>query len=124
MQTLVSGAPRPIDIEDWRRNTVYQNDYNEDHITIKLFWEILGEMSDAERKKVLKFATSCPKPPLQGFKELNPKFGIGCSSSDQERLPSSNTCFNFLKLPAYTNKTIMKEKLKYAIETETGFYLS
>ena len=41
-----------------------------------------------------------------------------------DRLPTASTCFNLLKLPSYSKKTILREKLKYAIMSKTGFELS
>lgn len=40
------------------------------------------------------------------------------------RLPTSSTCFNLLKLPNYSKKSILREKLRYAISMNTGFELS
>jgi len=40
------------------------------------------------------------------------------------RLPTSSTCFNLLKLPNYQKKSTLKEKLRYAITSNTGFELS
>ena len=40
------------------------------------------------------------------------------------RLPTSSTCFNLLKLPNYQRKTTLREKLRYAITSNTGFELS
>lgn len=40
------------------------------------------------------------------------------------RLPTASTCFNLLKLPSYSKKTILREKLKYAIMSKAGFELS
>ena len=42
----------------------------------------------------------------------------------KDRLPSASTCFNLLKLPSYPKKSILKEKLKYAIQANCGFELS
>jgi hypothetical protein len=40
------------------------------------------------------------------------------------RLPTSSTCFNLLKLPNYQRRSTLKEKLRYAITSNTGFELS
>lgn len=40
------------------------------------------------------------------------------------RLPSASTCFNLLKLPNYQKKSILRDKLRYAISSNTGFELS
>lgn len=42
----------------------------------------------------------------------------------QNRLPTSSTCFNLLKLPNYQKKSTLREKLRYAVTSNTGFELS
>ena len=42
----------------------------------------------------------------------------------RDRLPTASTCFNLLKLPNYTRKAILKEKLRYAVTSNAGFELS
>ncbi len=91
---------------------------------MELFWEVLQSMSNADRQKVLKFVTSTPRAPLLGFSHLNPRFSIRDSSSDEDRLPSTSTCANLLKLPRYTHARTLREKLLYAINSGSGFDLS
>ena len=40
------------------------------------------------------------------------------------RLPTAATCFNTLKLPAYSKKATLREKLLYSIRAGAGFELS
>lgn len=40
------------------------------------------------------------------------------------RLPTSATCFNLLKLPNYQKKSTLRDKLRYAVSSNTGFELS
>ncbi|EFR00064.1 ubiquitin-protein ligase E3C [Nannizzia gypsea CBS 118893] len=129
LQRLVGGDAIEIDVNDLRRNTVYSGVYvlgddQQDHPTIKLFWEVLEAMPNKDRQKVLKFVTSTPRAPLLGFSHLNPRFSIRDSSSDEERLPSASTCANLLKLPRYTNADTLREKLMYAVNSGAGFDLS
>ncbi|KAJ5678782.1 hypothetical protein N7462_007026 [Penicillium macrosclerotiorum] len=129
LQTLVSGEKADIDVEDLRRNTLYGGVYtigddNQEHPTVKLFWEVLHEMTNEERQKVLRFVTSTPRAPLLGFSHLNPRFSIRDSSEDQERLPSTSTCVNLLKLPRYSNAETLRTKLLYAVSSGAGFDLS
>jgi ubiquitin-protein ligase E3 C len=129
LQTLVSGTRTSIDVEDLRRNTAYGGTYvigddGREHPTIELFWKIMKEMSDDERRAVLKFVTSTPRAPLLGFGTLNPRFSIRDAGSDQERLPSTSTCVNLLKLPMYRDETLLKEKLLYSVFSGAGFDLS
>ncbi|KAF9907423.1 hypothetical protein EC991_010984 [Linnemannia zychae] len=50
--------------------------------------------------------------------------GSSESSGKKARLPTSSTCFNLLKLPPFSSKSVLKEKLRYAITSNTGFELS
>jgi ubiquitin-protein ligase E3 C len=129
LQTLVGGTSSSINIEDLRRNTIYGGTYvigddGLEHPTIQLFWKIMKDLSDGERRAVLKFVTSTPRAPLLGFSTLNPRFSIRDAGSDQERLPSTSTCVNLLKLPMYKDEGVMKEKLLYSIFSGAGFDLS
>ncbi|KAL4765772.1 HECT-type E3 ubiquitin-protein ligase [Aspergillus foveolatus] len=129
LQTLVSGESGDIDVQDLRRNTLYGGVYTigddkEEHPTIKLFWEVLEQMTNEERRKVLRFVTSTPRAPLLGFSHLNPRFSIRDSSEDDQRLPSTSTCVNLLKLPRYKSASTLREKLLYAVNSGAGFDLS
>lgn len=97
---------------------------------------------------LFQFVTSCSKPPLLGFAHLEPPFSIRCVEvgDDQDegdtlgsvirgflairkkdpigRLPTASTCFNLLKLPNYQKKSTLRDKLRYAIHSGTGFELS
>jgi ubiquitin-protein ligase E3 C len=129
LQTLVSGTRTSIDIEDLRRNTIYGGTYvvgfdHQEHPTVQIFWKVMEEMSDDERRAVLKFVTSTPRAPLLGFGTLNPRFSIRDAGSDQQRLPSTSTCVNLLKLPMYRDEALLKEKLLYSVFSGAGFDLS
>jgi ubiquitin-protein ligase E3 C len=129
LQTLVSGENADIDVEDLRRNTQYGGVYtigddNQEHPTVQLFWRVMHGMNNEERQKVLRFVTSTPRAPLLGFSHLNPRFSIRDSSDDQERLPSTSTCVNLLKLPRYSSAETLRSKLLYAVSSGAGFDLS
>lgn len=67
-QVLISGAEIPVDIDDLCMHTKYGGDFEPNHPTIKLFWEVLLNFDDIQRRQLLKFVTSCSRPPLLGFK--------------------------------------------------------
>ena len=96
---LVGGAETSIDIDDLRHNTVYSRGYDESHETIQTFWRVVQGFGQADRKALVKFCTSCPRPPLLGFGQLNPKFAIGNGGADEERMPSTSTCVKWVILP-------------------------
>ncbi|POS86925.1 hypothetical protein EPUL_002901, partial [Erysiphe pulchra] len=128
LQILISGDSSEIDVEDLRRNTLYGGVYQigddgEEHETIKYFWKVMKGLDDSDRRKVLKFITSSPRAPLLGFSKLNPSFSIRDSGSDEDRLPSTSTCVNLLKLPRYSSEDTLKQKLLYAVNSGAGFDL-
>jgi len=129
LQRLVGGDSSEIDIEDLRKNTIYSGIYaigddGEEHPTVKLFWDVMHELEDEERREVLKYVTSTPRAPLLGFSQLRPAFSIRDGGRDEERLPSASTCINLLKLPQYTTAETLKSKLLYAVKSGAGFDLS
>ncbi len=68
LQTLISGSEMEIDVEDLMKNTAYGNGYDADHPTIAMFWTVVRQMEEADKRALLKFVTSCSRPPLLGFK--------------------------------------------------------
>ncbi|KAG8763989.1 hypothetical protein FRC11_007039 [Ceratobasidium sp. 423] len=97
LQMLIGGTPDPIDIDDLRANCVYGGLYDESHEVIQRFWKVVDTLNQDERRALLRFVTSCSRPPLLGFKELNPRFAIRDATSDDQRLPTASTCVNLLK---------------------------
>lgn len=129
LQTLIGGDSSEIDVDDLRRNTIYSGVYEIgddglEHPTIQIFWEVMKKLDDSDRRKVLKYVTSTPRGPLLGFGQLNPRFSIRDAGSDQQRLPSTSTCINLLKLPRYQSSATLKQKLLYAVNSGAGFDLS
>ena len=85
----------------------------------------MTKFSEQEKRDLLKFVTCHARPPLLGFKYLQPQFTIqqvNLKSADQ--LPEAATCFNMLKLPRYKSTKVMVERLKEAIQHNTGFYIA
>ncbi|KAK2710457.1 hypothetical protein QYM36_011849 [Artemia franciscana] len=149
LQRLISGDTTGIDFKDLRRNTHYYGGFHDSHRVIQWLWDIVEkELTEVEQRKFLKFVTSCSSPPLLGFGNLEPPFSVRCVEvGDDEdrgdtigsvlrgfltlhrkdpvnRLPTASTCFNLLKLPNYQKKATLRDKLKYAIESNSGFELS
>ncbi|ELT93611.1 hypothetical protein CAPTEDRAFT_162148 [Capitella teleta] len=149
LQKLISGDNADVDLDDLRKHTQYYGGFHNNHRVVSWLWDILDkDFNPKERSLFLKFVTSCSKPPLLGFANLEPPFSIRCVevSDDQDtgdtvgsvlkgffnirkrdpvsRLPTSSTCFNLLKLPNYQKKSTLREKLRYAITSNTGFELS
>jgi len=128
LNELISGSQTAgFDIDDLRRNTHYSGGYADsgdaNGITVNLFWKVLREFSAEDLGRFLMFVTSCSRPPLNGFKQLTPKFAIH-RVPEPDRLPTASTCANLLKLPDYKDAELMKKKLRIALDQNTGFFMS
>ncbi|CAN8066881.1 unnamed protein product [Agarophyton chilense] len=123
LQLLICGKTGQIDLEDLRRNTNYSGGYDEDTPVVRWFWEVMEELNPEEQSKMLQFVTSSPRAPLLGFSYLVPSFCIHRAEGDI-RLPTASTCMNLLKLPQYKSLSVVREKIRYALDSNAGFDLS
>lgn len=64
LQILLGGVDTPIDLEDLRQHTNYGGLYDDHAPTIQLFWKVADSFDQEQRRKLLRFATSCSRPPL------------------------------------------------------------
>ncbi|KAL5231047.1 hypothetical protein ABZP36_029823 [Zizania latifolia] len=93
-----------------------------------MFFLIIQEFGCHQRRAFLQFITGSPRLPPGGLAALNPKLTVVRKHNSNEAdddLPSVMTCANYLKLPPYSSKDKMREKLLYAItEGQGSFHLS
>lgn len=99
-----------IDIEDWKRNTVYDC-YERDDEVIRWFWELVEEYGQEGYRNLLHYATGSTRIPVMGFSKLQSNYGhikrftIRKVAYDETNpYPKSYTCFNRLDLPQYKTK--------------------
>jgi ubiquitin-protein ligase E3 B len=137
LNSLLSGGASDYDVADLEAHATLSGGYSSRSRSVRLFFSVVAAFTPAERSALLRFVTSCSRPPLGGFRHLHPPFCIhkvDCPSSgtflamlggrDVERLPSASTCFNTLKLPNYRLAATLREKLLQAISSGSGFDLS
>ena len=132
---MLSGQ-NEIDLKDWKENTIYKGNFNENHPVIKLFWECIEALNKFQLEKFLEFSTGSPTVPLDGFANLKGmggnimKFTIEpyiCYGSDNPyknefRLIEAKTCFNRIVLPYYKNKIEIKKALDIILNNDTSFF--
>ena len=123
LQMLISGGLQGLDIADMRANVQYSGGYHnvsppallfilatihshskipsqpesQDHPVIHAFWQALATFTPQEQADFLRFVTSCPRPPLLGFRYLEPPLAIqagalrdlplGCSPTTHPPFP-------------------------------------
>eukprot|EP00941_MAST-03F_sp_MAST-3F-sp1_P003148 g3148.t1 len=129
LELLICGLPH-IDCEDWKENSVYKGNYKKTSKVVKWFWEVVEEMSEEKRARLLQFATGTSRVPVQGFKSLQSNQGKlfpFCLKSVPRKgaaFPVAHTCFNRIDLPEYSSKAELKKFLEIAIQMEAaGFGL-
>uniref|UniRef100_A0A8C9Z1E4 E3 ubiquitin-protein ligase n=1 Tax=Sander lucioperca TaxID=283035 RepID=A0A8C9Z1E4_SANLU len=113
-----------IDMADWQKNTIYRH-YTKNSKQIHWFWQVVKEMDNEKRIRLLQFVTGTCRLPVGGFAELigsngPQKFCID-KVGKETWLPRSHTCFNRLDLPPYRSLEQLREKLLFAIEETEGF---
>lgn len=109
-----------------RANTRYAGGYSGLDRTVSRFWNVVASMDTKQQGELLRFVTSCERPPPLGFASMNPPFTIQrvAVMRDGDLLPTASTCFNTLKLPTYSSEKILKQRLLYAIQSGAGFELT
>ncbi|KAF1330738.1 Hect e3 ubiquitin ligase, partial [Globisporangium splendens] len=133
LELLMCGVPS-IDTEDWKKHTdfkFYTNNYPTELelSNIHWFWEVIEDMKNEDRVRLLQFATGTSRVPAQGFKGLISsdgrvrRFNIAFAGVNQTSLfPKAHTCFNRLDLPIYNSKEVLAEYLKLIVQMDiTGF---
>ena len=120
LELLLNGRPF-IDVDEWKSFTEYKEPYNENHMVIKWFWEILSELSQKELSNFLLFATGSSRVPLGGFIELEGNDGVINRftiyylpyNNKVKNFIKSHTCFNRIELPCFTNKKDLGDAIHF-----------
>ncbi|XP_039958077.1 uncharacterized protein LOC120773217 isoform X1 [Bactrocera tryoni] len=104
--------------------------FTQDSQAIQYLYDILSSYNRDEQRLFLQFVTGSPRLPTGGFKSLSPQLTIVRKTFDgnqnpNDYLPSVMTCVNYLKLPDYSSREVMRQKLKVAAnEGSMSFHLS
>jgi ubiquitin-protein ligase E3 A len=120
LELLICGSEE-LDFGALKAATVYDDGYDEDSEVVQWFWEVLDELDDKGKKKLLMFCTGSDRVPIRGLGSM--RFTISKNGPDSDLLPTSHTCFNHLLLPAYATKAKLKRYLELALENSQGFGL-
>ncbi|XP_066930429.1 probable E3 ubiquitin-protein ligase HERC1 [Clytia hemisphaerica] len=112
LELLVCGT-RHIDVESLKKIVRYREITAEDE-QVKWLWEILVSFSKDELVNFLRFISGRSRLP-EKLSDLPHKFQIVGADKPRDGLPTAQTCFFVLRLPPYSSKTIMAQKLRYAI---------
>uniref|UniRef100_A0A182XVK5 E3 ubiquitin-protein ligase n=2 Tax=Anopheles stephensi TaxID=30069 RepID=A0A182XVK5_ANOST len=124
LELLMCGI-QSIDVNDWKKNTMYKGDYYANHAVVQWFWRAVLSFNNEMRARLLQFVTGTSRVPMNGFKELYGSNGPQLFTIEKwgtvNNFPRAHTCFNRLDLPPYESYAQLKEKLVSAIEGSQGF---
>ena len=82
-------------------------------------WQVLREINQAERSRLLAFITGTDRVPLDGY---DPPFNVTFGTDMvKDSLPKAHTCFNHILIPKYKTKEKLGRLLRIAIENAQGF---
>ncbi|KRX02870.1 HECT-domain-containing protein [Pseudocohnilembus persalinus] len=122
LQYMVCGS-KSIDLEMLKRHTNYKAPLKENSDVVRFFWEAVGEFSELEKIKLIKFCWAQERLPAsdQEYEKKQISLALKLASQDWVRecpdkyLPRADTCFFNLELPNYSSKEVTKRQILLAI---------
>jgi hypothetical protein len=124
---IIRGSSREFTRQELKENVIAAHGYQDDSPQIEMLFDVLLEFDDRERSLFVSFTTGSRSLPLGGLGSLDPKLTVALrvpqnGAPPDASFPSVMTCANYLKLPEYSTKEILRERLISAIsEGQCGF---
>ncbi|BFZ01051.1 hypothetical protein BsWGS_04090 [Bradybaena similaris] len=112
LEQLVCGTDE-VNVEVLQKVVRYRG-IDENHILVRWFWAVLESFTNEERIQFLRFISGRTRLPSNPA-DITQRFQIMTSDRGRDSLPTSQTCFFQLRLPAYSSQATMASKLRYAI---------
>lgn len=112
LEQLVCGMEQ-VSIDVLRKIVRYRG-IEESSPVVLWFWEVLETFANEERIQFLRFVSGRTRLPANSA-DISQRFQIMNSDRGPDSLPTSQTCFFQLRLPTYSNREVLAEKLRYAI---------
>lgn len=119
---LLLGGQCSIDIADICKDCEFTGGFSESSSVVLWLWEILGEWNLSQLSMFLAFCTGCAFMPVDGLQpplQLTLMGGGSGTMLPQKTidgtLPRAHTCFNQLVLPAYSSRSVLEDRLLFAL---------
>lgn len=125
---LIAGEDVSLTMKDLTKYVEISHGYHKDSPQISMLFEVLTEFDNDQKSLFVKFITGSERLPIGGLASLQPKLSVAKRIDDSvqnpdDSLPSVMTCTNYFKLPPYSSKVTMKEKILKAITEGQGAFL-
>ena len=112
LELLVCGRP-DIDVSALKKVVRYR-EISETDVLVSWLWRILESFSAEERVLFIRFVSGRSRLPAN-LSDLSQRFQVMRVDRPVDSLPTAQTCFFQLRLPPFSSKDVMREKLLYAI---------
>ena len=109
---------------DLINHIVAEHGYSKRSREIRELISVLVSFDPDTQRKFCKFVTGSERLPPRGIVALNPPLSVARREGGDETLPTVSTCSNYLKLPSYSSKEVLRERLLLAITEGATFELS
>uniref|UniRef100_A0A453MNZ2 HECT-type E3 ubiquitin transferase n=1 Tax=Aegilops tauschii subsp. strangulata TaxID=200361 RepID=A0A453MNZ2_AEGTS len=134
---LICGRQEIWEAESLVDNIKFDHGFTAKSPAIINLLEIMSEFTPDQQHAFCQFVTGASRLPTGGLAALSPKLTIvrkhpssgvstlntsGVTDAADDDLPSVMTCANYLKLPPYSTKEVMRKKLLYAILEGRGSF--
>ncbi|XP_017138352.1 probable E3 ubiquitin-protein ligase HERC2 [Drosophila miranda] len=115
LQAMVCGSP-DIPLGLLKSVATYKG-FDPGSALVSWFWEVMEEFTNQERSLFLRFVWGRTRLPrtIADFRGRDFVLQVLEKNPPDHFLPESYTCFFLLKMPRYSCKAVLLEKLKYAI---------
>ncbi|XP_020805471.1 probable E3 ubiquitin-protein ligase HERC2 [Drosophila serrata] len=115
LQAMVCGSP-DIPLGLLKSVATYKG-FDPSSALVTWFWEVMEEFTNQERSLFLRFVWGRTRLPrtIADFRGRDFVLQVLEKNPPDHFLPESYTCFFLLKMPRYSCKAVLLEKLKYAI---------
>ncbi|KAH8340486.1 hypothetical protein KR067_012484, partial [Drosophila pandora] len=115
LQAMVCGSP-DIPLGLLKSVATYKG-FDPGSALVTWFWEVMEEFTNQERSLFLRFVWGRTRLPrtIADFRGRDFVLQVLEKNPPDHFLPESYTCFFLLKMPRYSCKAVLLEKLKYAI---------
>ena len=112
-RSFIVGAD-DVDIDDLSLNILPESGYTRSSAPIVNFLDALRDMTQPERRQILRYITGSSRVPLGGFKNLYPnRMRISpLAGGTDAHLAGAHTCFNHIELPPYSSRAIALQQLR------------
>ena len=124
LSRALSGDSFLFNERDLMQNMTAQHGLNKRSRQFKELVSIIASFTPQQQRQFCKFLTGAERLPPGGLSALKSPITVALKDGDDGTFPTVSTCSYYLKIPSYSNKEIMREKLLYAITNGNTFELS